>query len=244
MFSTHEVLAPLKPHFLSYASKLTKMSETDCDIEILGVENYSKSVISRAVALQNGFETLKISTEYLGKNQFSPSEFDFNEHYTYHLESFYLTLFSIIDRCYLLVGTSILLKDKDIECINGKGAIEKALKKLVQLPNLLKSIKSLNKNAKEFKKTRHQIAHIKGYSNDHLELLSYLQIAPNISSILSTNQTAEKIEVTLKDGLIKKTNESIKKTTSILENDINNIFSELSIIYSNIDELYKVMNRS
>lgn len=231
MFSTHESLSILIPHLFSYILKINNKKNDDYEVHLLEIEHYAKLIFSRAIAVQNAYENLKLSIEYLEKGDFPDSNFDFKDHYKYHLECFYLSLFSVIDRCYLLVGSSILLDDSQIENIKGKSLINKKLKSETHLSNLLQALNTLNKNVNKFKKIRNKIAHNNSFSNEHLEILGYLKIIPEISSKMLESVSINDTEMNIKEGLMKETKVELDSVNCNLEADLNRVFQELHIIY-------------
>ncbi|MBN3197518.1 hypothetical protein H5A20_02210 [Pectobacterium brasiliense] len=231
MFSTHESLSILRPHLHSYISKVNNKEIGNSEVNFLETEHYAKLIFSRAIAVQNAYEHLKLSIEYLEKGDFPASKFDFKDHHKYHLECFYISLFSVIDRCYLLVGSSILFDESQIENIKGKELINKRLKSETHLSNVLKSLNTLNSNVNKFKKIRNKITHNNSFSNEHLEILGFLKIIPDISSKMLESVSLNDAEMNIKEELMKKTKVEVDSVKCNLEADLNRVFQELHIIY-------------
>ena len=82
-------------------------------------QKYAHDIYARVLEIDNAFKTLKMALEYLGKEKFDDSEFDLSEHYAFHAENFLLRLTSVVDRCHLLAGTTVLLDKNKMECNGG-----------------------------------------------------------------------------------------------------------------------------
>jgi hypothetical protein len=121
-------LVPLMPHYLKgVANSLDCIKKGieyyDSDIIVF----YATVVLDRVAEIDRAFEGLKLSIEYLDKKEFGGSEFEFTSHYSFHVENFILRLTGIADRCWLLVGSSLLFERKSIEKLQGKSKIKKAI---------------------------------------------------------------------------------------------------------------------
>lgn len=237
LFSTHEIFLILKPSFLSYLMKMIKVTEGAEGIQIYYREHYSKEVFSRAVALQNAYDTLNLSIEYLERDDFSSSTFDFEKHYQYHLEHFYLSVFGLIDRCYLLVGTSIMFTDSEIDKCGSARTIEKRLAQYEAFPRLLDALKMLKSNQENLRGTRNAIAHKNGITNDHIEALEVLSIASEFHSLFPDEFKLDEAEEILQNGLKVKTKKEINLIHATLKSDIENVFKNLEFLYNGIEKI-------
>lgn len=238
MFSTHQVLSKLNLHYISYISKILKKENGCTEFNILDIEFYARDIFSRAAALQNSYDTFNLSIEYLERDDFLSSNFDFEDHYKYHLEHFYLSLFSIIDRCYLLVGSALLLNDSDIEKIGGKSVIDKRIKSIPRLTDLMQTLNKLNKDVKKMKELRNKISHTTSYSNEHLNALGYFRSLPEMMPDVLNKSSLIDAQITIKKGLIKKTKIEIENIKNQLENNLNDVFNELSNIFLAVEKTY------
>lgn len=237
MFSTHKILHILSPFFLSYTKKMIKVSEGSEGIQITCREDYARDVFSRAVSLQNAYDTLNLSMEYLKRNTFIPSTFEFEKHYQYHLEHFYLSLFGLIDRCYSLVGKSIMLPDSVIDKIGSIQIIEKRLAENQHYFKLLDALRTLKSNQEGLRNTRNAIAHKNGVTNAHIEALDILGIALDYKSYFPEGFEFDKAEEIIRNGLSARTEKELELIRNTLVLDIENIFNNLEFIYNEVGNI-------
>ncbi|HHC7111768.1 TPA: hypothetical protein ACN37V_004588, partial [Vibrio parahaemolyticus] len=107
------------------------------------MQKYAHEVCSRVFEIDNAFESLELSIEYLKRTTFNDSDFDFTAHHAFHVENFLLRLTSVVDRCYLLAGSAVMLANKTIERLGGN---RKVVKELADVsPHALQILKNLEK---------------------------------------------------------------------------------------------------
>jgi len=242
LFSTHKLVHILHPYLSSYVRKMIKVTEGAEGIQIYYKEHYARSVFSRAVALQNAYDTLNLSIEYLDRADFASSSFDFEKHYQYHLEHFYLSVFGIIDRCYLLVGTSIMLTDSEIDKLGSVRTIESRLGQLESCSKILDALRILKLNQENLRATRNAIAHKNGFTNDHIEALEFFSIASDFQSKFPDEFKLDEAEEIIRNGLKKKTKKEIDLIHTTLKSDVENVFHNLEFLYNGIGEI-EMMNK-
>ena len=169
MHFENDHLIPLMPHYLKgVANSLgcLKKGIEYYDSDILAF--YATEVLDRVYEIDRAFEGLKLSIEYLGKKEFSGSAFEFTSHHSFHIENFILRLTGIADRCWLLVGSSLLFEKNSIEKLQGKSVIKKAIQ---VFPHLEESINKIDTIVMKFREDRNDIAHNSGYKNNNLFVL-------------------------------------------------------------------------
>lgn len=237
MFNNHKSVQILNHYLKSYIAKVLKVSEGAEGVEISWGEQYAREINSRANAVQNSYEKLNLSIEYLKQEDFSPTNFEFTKHYQYHLESFYLYVFGIIDRCYLLVGVSIMLTDSQIDKLGGTTTINKHLTQNAYASNISDALKTLKNNQEHLRATRNAIAHKNVITNDHIEALDTLSIASDFDSIFTDDFDHTHAEETLQNGLRNKTEKEIDLIVTTLTSDMDNLFQNLGWLYDNIIKL-------
>ena len=170
----NEDLAPLIPFFRSHIQKGLNAIQISSKIFNGEVkESYAFDICARVSEIDNAFQGLKISLEYLNHNEFGNSKYDFTNQHSFHIENFLLRLTSIVDRSYLLVGTSILLEKKSIEKLGGKKKIKKALRQYP--PDISNALNTIEKAVGSLRKIRNEVAHQSGYSSNNLSALILLE---------------------------------------------------------------------
>ncbi|MFP3352220.1 Cthe_2314 family HEPN domain-containing protein [Pseudoalteromonas sp. SIMBA_153] len=192
-------------------------------------QKYAHDVCSRVFEIDNAFENLELSIEYLKRATFSDSNFDFTSHHSFHFENFLLRLTSVIDRCYLLAGSTVLLANETIEKLGGNRKVTKELADIS--PNAVEIIKKLEKEVESLRPLRNQVAHNNGYSNKNLLAVRVIEssegdIKKQFSEILPVD--------TLKDIVI---NDSVSLFEPVITNVnmlVDHLLNELAEIYTKI----------
>nr|WP_319537159.1 Cthe_2314 family HEPN domain-containing protein [uncultured Vibrio sp.] len=154
---------------------LSAIEASESSFHATEVQKYSHDLVSRAAEIDNAFESLKISIEFLKKRDFPDSKFDFISIHSYHIENFLLRLTTIIDRCHLFAGTTLLLKNKEIEKNGGNRIVMKELKGFS--PQSVSTLKKMDKVVGKLRKHRNKIAHQAGYSSKNLIALHIYETA-------------------------------------------------------------------
>ncbi|MCK5345696.1 MAG: hypothetical protein KAR20_19940 [Candidatus Heimdallarchaeota archaeon] len=217
-------LEPLMPHYL-------KGVENSLDCIKKGIEYYDSDIIAfyatevldRVCEIDRVFEGLKLSIEYLDKKEFGGSEFEFTSHHSFHVENFILRLTGITDRCWLLVGSSLLFEKKSIEKLQGKSKIKKAIQ---VFPHIEESIDVIESIVMKFRKDRNDIAHNCGYKNNNLFVLAAINnFDLEVDDMLGANQYVIDEAVGLLHPVIDELNIAI-----------TNLISSLSFLYKRILE--------
>lgn len=182
---------------------------------------YATEVLDRVSEIDRALEGMRLSIEYLDKKEFIGSKFEFTSHHSFHVENFILRLTGISDRCWLLVGSSLLFEKKSIEKQQGKSEI----KKTIQIfPHVEKSIAAIDNIAKKFRNERNDIAHNCGYRNNNLFILAAINnFDIEVDGILEANQYVTDEAVGLLQPVIDE-----------LDIAITNLISSLSFLYKRV----------
>ncbi|HCG8860267.1 hypothetical protein HYO47_23340 [Vibrio parahaemolyticus] len=193
-------------------------------------QKYAHEVCSRVFEIDNAFESLELSIEYLKRTTFNDSDFDFTAHHAFHVENFLLRLTSVVDRCYLLAGSAVLLANKTIERLGGN---RKVVKELADVsPHALQILKNLEKEIEPLRLLRNQVAHNNGYSNKNLIAVRFIEgseddLKRKFSEIMSIEALKEIViddSVTLFEPMLSKTSELV---TSLL-NELAEVYTRLA----------------
>src|SRR5690606_25468603 len=91
-------------------------------------EQYAQNVFSRVYEIDNAIKSMNIALEYLSKSKFDGTEYNFSEHHAFHVENFLLRLTSVVDRAFLLAGTTMLMENSEIERLGGNKKVSRNLK--------------------------------------------------------------------------------------------------------------------
>ena len=91
------------------------------------IEIYAQNIFSRVAEIDNAIKSISITLEYLHQKTYGNSDYNFSEHHVYHIENFLLRVTSVVDRSYLLAGSTIMMENSRIEKIGGNQKIYKKL---------------------------------------------------------------------------------------------------------------------
>ncbi|CDT62433.1 hypothetical protein VCR15J2_470038 [Vibrio coralliirubri] len=194
------------------------------------IEQYAHKVYSRVLEIDNAFKNIDISLEYLKKSEFVDSQFKFSEHHSFHVENYLLRLTSVIDRSFLLVGSSICMSDKDIEDFHGKKEISKKLKEFS--PKAARILKKMNNQIRHLKIKRNKVAHQSGYSNKNLCVVELIEESKeefeHLTSILSLNE--------LKEIVISNSVTDFEQVTASMHDLVDELIGSLAFFYQKLLE--------
>jgi hypothetical protein len=230
----NQSLKPLMPFYVEYLHKgLVAHSAKQNIFDGTIKEKYAHDICARVHEIDNALESLSLSIEYLEKAEFGNSKYSFSTHHSFHVENFLLRLTSVVDRCYKVAGTSILLKKKTIESMNGNASILEELKSYS-----LEAVQAINKIKKvvgPLRKLRNEVAHNASYSNKNLTSLSWM-VNNNDPKLLQQFDNIMTIEQ-LKSVIITDTLSLLKPTIDKLNINVNLLIQSLSFIYQDIVEI-------
>ncbi|GAB6906639.1 hypothetical protein DESC_40133 [Desulfosarcina cetonica] len=227
----NENIKPLLPFFTSYLKKgLRTVIEGKTKFDGTVKEKYAHDICARINQIDNSLQSLALCLEYLKKSKFDESDYNFSIHHTFHIENYLLRLTSVVDRCYLVAGTSILLKEKSIEKIGGNKKITNKLK-LYSIESV-KILKNISGVVKPLRKMRNEVAHKAGYSNKNLDMLGFIidldnrELENKFESIMSIDD--------LKFVIIKDTIDLFQPPLRELHILVDELILSLSFIYQSI----------
>ncbi len=184
---------------------------------------YATEVLDRVGEIDRALEGMKLSIEYLDKKEFGGSKFEFTSHHSFHVENFILRSTGISDRCWLLVGSSLLFEKKSIEKLQGKSEIKKTIQ---VFPHIEESIGAIDNIAMKFRKERNDIAHNCGYKNNNLFILDAINnFNLEVGDIPRQNQYVIDEAIGLLQPVIDE-----------LDIAISNLISSLSFLYKRVLE--------
>ena len=222
MHFENDHLLPLMPHFIKSAAKgLACIQEGKKHYETDIVSVYASEVLDRVCEIDRAFEGLEISIEYLAQTDFGSSKYDFPALHSFHVENFIFRLTGVSDRCWLLIGSSLLLKKGVIECLKGKHKIRQ---EMAGFPKIESSIETIDAIVRKFRSERNDIAHNSGYSNKNIGILVAIeQFDIAVDDIAGANKYV------IDDSI-----ELLKPTVDELSDAVTNLISSLSFIYEHI----------
>lgn len=170
-----------------------------------------------------------MSLEYLEKGKFDDSEFELSEHYAFHAENFLLRLTSVVDRCHLFAGTTILLDKNQMERIGGnKYVIENIRKKFPETADILEK---LNESVSKLRKRRNKIAHQEGFSSNNLVIIQTMEIDEgNFLSEVSQIMDPKKITALVREEIIS----DFKPVVAEMQSLVSDLIDSLAPIYQEV----------
>lgn len=166
MLTEHSAIKVLLPYILPAIEKaLLSIQKSQKKFTSTPMEYYSYNIYNRTSEIENSLSKIELSLEYLFQKEHAYSVFKFSEHYSYHAERLIIEVFSITDRCYALIGSSLLLDRGEIERIGSKRVIKKQVRCFVDIYAALLKIEAITL---PYRALRNDIAHNKSYSNEYL----------------------------------------------------------------------------
>ncbi|WP_185836052.1 Cthe_2314 family HEPN domain-containing protein [Vibrio cholerae] len=196
------------------------------------IEAYALNVFSRVSEIDNAFKCIYLTLEYLGKKSYPDSEYDFSEHHAFHVENFLLRLTSVVDRCYLLVGSTLLMTDKKIEKLGGKKDVYKKIKDFS--PESAEILTKMNSKISELKKVRNKVAHQAGFSNQNLGVIKVIENAESAAQVESL--TGIMSLDALKEIVIDDSLEQFREVASVMDRLVSELIDSLAFVYSTLLE--------
>ena len=194
-------------------------------------QKYAHDVCARVFEIDNAFQNLDLTIEYLKISVYPESEFDFSAHHSFHVENFLLRLTSVVDRCYLLAGSTVLLANKSIENNGGNREVLRELKTIS--PNGVKILGDLEKAIKPLRPLRNQVAHNNGYTNKNL--LAVSMIGNSTDDIKEKFTEIMSIE-SLKEIVINDSISLLEPILPIVNGLVTDLINELAKVYIKLIE--------
>ncbi|OCH19261.1 Cthe_2314 family HEPN domain-containing protein [Aliivibrio logei] len=196
------------------------------------LEIYAQSIFSRVYEIDNAFKNMSLTLEYLEKKTYPDTEFSFSEHHAFHVENFLLRLTSVVDRCYLLAGSTILMAEKKIEKLGGNKKVENQLKGFS--PESAKILKKMNDEIDVLKKSRNKVAHQAGFSSKNLCVVQAIENSESEAQVESITDIMSLEEI--KDVVIKDSIYQFQKVSSAMDQLVTDLIESLSFVYNGLLE--------
>lgn len=198
------------------------------------MEKYSQDIFERVAEIDNAFKNINITLEYLGKNAYADSKYSFSEHHALHIENFLLRIISVVERSYLLAGSTMLMENNKIERLGGHKKVYKELTTFSPASSeILKKMEDTEDTIGHLRKPRNQVAHQAGFSSKNLCILQTIENSKiesiSIKQITDIMSYDEIKELVIADSL-----EKFKSTSSVLDGLVTELINSLSFAYSNL----------
>ena len=195
------------------------------------MEIYAREIFSRVYEIDNAFKNIALAFEYLGKNSFEGSSYNFSEHYAFHIENFLLRLTSVIDRSYLLAGSTMLMENTKIERLGGNRLIHKKLEDFS--PEAAETLKKMEEQVASLRQSRNTVAHQAGFSSKNLSLI---QTVENVNAEMSKSLT----DIMPLDDMKKETRDEVllpfKNIVTSIDKSVEDLLNSLSFVYTDLLE--------
>ncbi len=159
----------------SISKGMDALSNGDSSYNASPIEVYAQNIFSRVAEIDNAIKSISITLEYLHQRTYANSDYGFSEHHAYHIENFLLRLTSVVDRSYLLAGSTIVIENSQIEKVGGNQKIYKKL--LSTAPDSATILKDMEGTIKDLRTPRNKVAHQAGFSNINLCVLQAIENA-------------------------------------------------------------------
>ncbi|MFS1931979.1 Cthe_2314 family HEPN domain-containing protein [Vibrio splendidus] len=195
------------------------------------MEKYSQDVFGRVAEIDNAFKNMKITFEYLCKNSFEDSEYNFSEHHALHVENFLLRLTSVVDRSYLLAGSTMLMENSKIEKLGGKGKVNKELKSFS--PISADILQRMEDAIDHLRTPRNKVAHQAGFSSKNLCVLQTIENS-ELESISVKQITDIMSYDEIKGLVIAESVEKFKDISVEMDSLVKELIDSLSFVYSGL----------
>lgn len=215
----------------SLLKKLSAVNNGDKTYNASAMEKYSQDVFERVAEIDNAFNKINITLEYLGKKIHSDSKYNFSEHHAFHIENFLLRLTSVVDRAYLLAGSTMLMENSKIERLGGNGKIHKELSTFS--PRTLDILKSMEDAINHLRAPRNKVAHQAGFFSKNLSILQAIENSRSES--ISTKQITDIMSYgEIRDLVITESLEQFNSVTLILDGLVTELINSLSFVYNGL----------
>lgn len=236
-FVIHSENPNIKQLFILVAESLAKglsaISNGESTYNASAMEKYSQDVFSRVAEIDNAFKNMSITLEYLRKNTFSDSEYMFSDHHALHVENFLLRLTSVVDRSYLLAGSTMLMENSKIEKLGGKGKVNKELKGFS--PVSADILQKMEEAIDHLRTPRNKVAHQSGFSSKNLCVLQTIENS-EIESISVKQITDIMSYDEIKELVIAESVDQFNSISSEMDTLVKELIDSLSFVYSGLLE--------
>lgn len=215
----------------SLAKGLKALSNGDSSYEASAIELYAQEVFSRVSEIDNAFKNMSIAIEYLKKKDHLGSGYSFSEHHAFHIENFLIRLTGVVDRSYLLAGSTMLLENKKIEKLGGKRTVHKELQRFS--PCSVKILKRMEEAIDHLRTPRNRVAHQSGFSSKNLSILQTIENSESDS--ISVRQMTEIMSYEkIKDVVIGESVDQFESVIPVMDGLVKELIESLSFVYDGL----------
>lgn len=219
----------------SLAKGLAALSDGGGSYKAPAIEVYAQEVFSRVSEVDNAFKNMSIAIEYLKKKDHPSSGYSFSEHHAFHIENFLLRLTGVVDRSYLLAGSTMLMENDKIEKLGGKRSVNKELQSFS--PCSVKILKRMEGAIDHLRTSRNRVAHQSGFSSKNLSVLQTIENSESES--ISVRQITEIMSYEkIKDVVIGESVDQFEAVIPIMDGLVKEIIESLSFVYDGLLEIY------
>lgn len=236
MHSEHPKVKQFFPLVTESLSKgLNALSDGESSYEASAIEKYAQDICSRVAEIDNAIKDMSITLEYLKQKNYESSEYNFSEHHTFHIENFLLRLTSVVDRSYLLAGSTMLMENHIIEKLGGKRSVNSKLLDLSPASEAI--LKKMDDATDHLRTPRNKVAHQVGYSSKSLCVLQTIENSEaetisvrEITDIMSYDQ--------IKDAVIGESIDKFETVLPIIDNLVKELIDSLSFVYDGLLQMH------
>lgn len=210
---------------------LSALSKRDKTYNASAMEQYAQDIFDRVAEIDNSFINIDITIEYLSKKTYADSEYNFSEHHTFDIENFLLRLTSVVDRSYLLTGSTMLMENSKIEQLGGNRKVYKELSAFS--PRSVDILISMERAIEHLRGPRNKVAHQAGFFSKNLCVLQTIENSR--SEAISTKKITDIMSYDeIKDLVIADSLEQFKSIPLILDGLVTELINSLSFVYSGL----------
>lgn len=236
MHSEHPKIKQFFPLVTESLSKgLKALSNGDNSYEASAIEKYAQEVFCRVSEIDNAFKSMSITIEYLKQKNYEKSEYNFSEHHAFHIENFLLRLTSVVDRAYLLAGSTMLMENQKIEKLGGKHKIHKEI--IDFSTNSEEILNKMEDTIDHLRTPRNKVAHQAGFSSKNLCVLQTIENSESesisirqITDIMSYEQ--------IKDVVISESIDQFETALPIMDGLVKDLIESLSFVYDGLLQMH------
>ncbi|MDP2523834.1 Cthe_2314 family HEPN domain-containing protein [Neptunomonas phycophila] len=236
MHSEHPKIKQFFPLVTASLSRGVKaLSNGEKSYEASAIEKYAQDVFSRISEIDNSFKNLSITVEYLKQKTYENSKYNFSEHHSFHIENFLLRLTSVVDRSYLLAGSTMLMENHKIEKIGGNRKVNQKLSDFS--PASAEILKKMESEIDHLRTHRNKVAHQAGFSSKNLCVLQTIENAESecisvreITDIMTYDQ--------IKDVVIEESINQYESVLPVMDSLVKELIESLSFVYDGLLEMH------
>jgi hypothetical protein len=234
--SEHPIIKQFFPLVTESLTKgLSALSNGDGSYEASTIEIYAQEVFSRVSEIDNAFKNMSIAIEYLKQKDYSGAGYSFSEHHAFHIENVLLRLTGVVDRSYLLAGSTMLMENNKIEKLGGKHKVHNELRSFS--PDSVEILKRMEDAIDHLRTPRNRVAHQAGFSSKNLSVLQAIEnsesesiSAREITDIMSYEQ--------IKDVVIGESVDQFEPVLPIMDGLVKKLIESLSFVYDGLLKMH------